>query len=94
MPANETAAAGEPGIGAKLDAILRIFDIFDNIIAGITWVVDKFMAIGLTDVQVYAIIGIICLVGFLLSVRFFGLISKILIVGLILFVIVSLLGLV
>ncbi|MFH1786131.1 MAG: hypothetical protein ABH829_00555 [archaeon] len=93
MAGNETTT--EPGpISGALNTIDKLLNVFDNIVAAIVWVNAQFASLGLTQPQIYAILGIIALVAFLFSLRFFEIISKVLIVGLILFVVVSILGIV
>ena len=83
---NETAA----GIGT----LGKIGSVFGNISHGIGSVILFLEGLGLTSTQAYVVIGLLALIALLFVFKFLAIITKVLIVVLILWVVVSIVGLI
>ena len=77
-------------VSGFLDKILAIFG---GIAAGIGKAISFMGSIGMSNTEAYAVIAIIALLSFLGILKFMKIITKLLIFGLIIFVLASLLGL-
>jgi hypothetical protein len=88
-PLNQTAQDLSAGAGA----LSQIASIFANISYWIAIGIGFLTGLGLTQTQAYVVVGIVFLIAFLSVLKFLGLVTKILIVLLILWVFASIVGL-